>query len=363
MGADFLALDIAELAWASPGFGTGMARIDVGDQPVGDIDARAVCPDGFAGAGVVQACAGCLEASGGVLIFGDEEQFLSGAMRIEVAEIHGITVATAGGVESGSVIVDGHGVVDDFVAAIEVDVTYRERMSSHAGERGGIAERRVTDTGVEKPAVGQGVCSEIPGGEGRSPVDSAAHHQAGMLAIEVGHAGEEAVTAVAIAVVTAVAPDSTPAIDGFTRGEVIDGMEGGAGVSIEHGEVFGPLQDASVKAGGGILISPVGVRVSDGRSLAVGGSVGGLAGDFRAAVAVEVIDHELGVVFALADVASQVNSPEAGSIQFISIEDRLSGESGKGVIAGLAREHDYELVAPVAIEIPDRGITRAVISG
>jgi hypothetical protein len=29
----------------------------------------------------------------------------------------------------------------------------------------------------------------------------------------------------------------------------------------------------------------------------------------------------------------------------------------------LAREHDYELVAPVAIEIPDRGITRAVISG
>ena len=52
---------------------------------------------------------------------------------------------------------------------------------------------------------------------------------------------------------------------------------------------------------------PVGVGVADDLSSAVDGAVGGLADRSRPAVAVEVVDHELGVMGTFADVLAEVD--------------------------------------------------------
>ena len=50
--------------------------------------------------------------------------------------------------------------------------------------------------------------------------------------------------------------------------------------------------------------------------------VGGLAGDLRAAVAVEIIDHELRVVRALADVHAEIDPPQQRAVELVGFEDR-----------------------------------------
>jgi len=107
----------------------------------------------------------------------------------------------------------------------------------------------------------------------------------------------------------------------------------------------------------------VGGGVADDFAGAVDGAVGGFADKLGAAVAVEIVDHELGVVGALADVFAEVDLPEQGAVEFVGLEERFVGEAGLGVVAGAAGEVDNDLVGAVAIEVADGGVVGGVALG
>jgi hypothetical protein len=72
-------------------------------------------------------------------------------------------------------------------------------------------------------------------------------------------------------------------------------------------------------------IAVVDHRITDHYALAIYGTIGGLAGHFRFSVTVQVVHHELGEVWAGIDVFAQVDAPQAGAIQFITINDLVAG--------------------------------------
>src|SRR5207253_1384878 len=79
-----------------------------------------------------------------------------------------------------------------------------------------------------------------------------------------------------------------------------------------------------------------------------------LDGDGRA----EVVDHELRVVRALADVPAEVDRPEQTAVQLISLKDRLGREARAPVVAPAADHVDDQLVLAVAVEVAGRGVVR-----
>ena len=113
----------------------------------------------------------------------------------------------------------------------------------------------------------------------------------GRDSVEVGDGREEAVDPVAA--VVAPVGHSAPGRDILGRGQRL------AGRAFENGEELRALEDEAR----GVAVIRVGV--ADRRPLAVDRPVGRLADDLGLAVAVEVIDHELGVVGAFADVLAR----------------------------------------------------------
>ena len=93
---------------------------------------------------------------------------------------------------------------------------------------------------------------------------------------------------------------------------------------------------------------------------AVDGAVGRLAGDLGPAVAVEVVDHELRVVGAFADVLAQVDPPEPRAVELVGFEDRLRGAAALRVVAAAADLMDDDFVLAVAVEVADRGVVGRV---
>src|SRR5262245_7253748 len=96
------------------------------------------------------------------------------------------------------VIIDGHGAINDLVAAIAIDVSDAELVIAIAAEP--FVARRGA---VEHPALGQRTTAPIPRREYGAPVIAARHNDARVNAIKIGDAGEEAVGAVGVG----VAPD------------------------------------------------------------------------------------------------------------------------------------------------------------
>ena len=80
-------------------------------------------------------------------------------------------------------------------------------------------------------------------------------------------------------------------------------------IKVEDGEVVGARDDAAHG------IAPVGQGVADDVAEGVARAVGGAADELGTAVAVEVVDHELGVVGAGADVFTKVDTPEECTIR------------------------------------------------
>ncbi len=289
----------------APALGAGEAGVDVG----GDAAAGALAVVGLVGLdrgdGEDRATGGRVAHRETLLAeaFLDVEDLEAGVGVVEIRHVEGVAVAPAGGVETGAVVVDDHGAIDDLVAAVVVHVGDGEGMVALAGEG---AVGLGAGGAVEEPAFDELAVDDVVGGEGGAGVVAARHDQARAGAVEVGDAGEEAVGAVAVA----VAPDVLEFVAGglerigrVAGGLVGNGVERGAGEAVEEGEKLGSAEDVAA------LVDVVGGGVADDFARAVDGAVGGFAGELGAAVSVEVIDHELGVVGAGADVFSQVDLP------------------------------------------------------
>ncbi len=141
------------------------------------------------------------------------------------------------------------------------------------------------------------------------------------------------------------------------RRDVIGGGEGFAGEAVKDGEELGAFVDAAIGA------DPIGLGVADDFALAVHGAVGGFAADLGSAVAVEIVDHELRVVGAFADVLAEVDAPEHGAVELVSLQNGRIGRPVLRVILASAGHVDDDFVFAVAVEIAHGAVVDRVTGG
>jgi hypothetical protein len=286
---------------------------------------------------------------------------------VEVGEVQRVAVAEARRIEPLPVVVDDGGAVDDLVAAVRVHVADGEVVVALPAER--LVARRAVFA-VERPDARELPRAPVPGGQDGARVVAARHHEARAFAVEVSDAGEKTVNAVAVA----VAPDGGQLLGRrvelrrMARRDEVRRGEGRARQAVEDGEVLRPFEHVAgegvppvAEGGEGAFgVAPVGARVADDFAAAVRGAVGGLARDLGSAVAVEVVDHELRVVRALADVPAEADRPEQRAVEPVSLEDGLGREARAPVVAPPARHVYDQLVLAVAVEVAGRGVARRV---
>ena len=235
-------------------------------------------------------------------------------------------------------MVYGHLSVYNLITAIPVDIHHTEIMVTLTTVflmAGGI--------GIEHPFHTEPLA--VPGISGKhgTGVIATAHHRMRMNAIEIGHGGKETVAAVGIPV--------APCADIATRRQVIHRIHRPACLAVEYGEILVPAHHAALER------AVVGTAVTNDPPFAVLASIGGLADDFGLAVAVEVIDEELRVMRAGADVVAEVDTPLACTVKLITVEIGGARKPVMGVVMrvrGVPFEDDF--VFAVTVDIAYRSI-------
>ncbi len=338
-----------------------MAWVNIRHHPLTDIHAGAVGPDWLARARVVNAHSRRLETNRVILVLADEKKFKARPVGIEITDVKRIAVSPASRVKPLAVVIHRHGLIDDLVFAITIHVCHRKRVTAHAGERRRVSTGRAADPRIENPALRQFAAPPIPRRKDSAAINAAAHHHAGAHAIEIGDAGEEAVTAISVTIVPTVSADAAPTVNGITAGNVIHRFQRRACAPVEDGKKLWTFEDAAQQTRPVLLVAPVHVLVANDFALAVLRAVGGLAGDFRAPVAVEIIDHELRVVFAFPDVDPEINSPEMRAIEFVSIEHGRTRDAGERIVPPTRGLVQNDFVFAITIEIAHRRIAGAII--
>ena len=218
----------------------------------------------------------------------DVEDFQARAVGIDVGKVDGVAVTQARRVEPFAVVVDHAGPVDDLVLAVAVDVADAQVVVPLAAVRP-IAGSAVV--AVEGPDVRERAVPPVPGGEHGPRVVAAAHDHAGPRAVEVRDGREEAVDPVAAIVAPVGRP--SPGRDVPGRGQRL------AGRAFEDGEELRTIEDEAR------VVAVIRGGIADRRPRAVDRAVGRLADDLGLAVAIEVVDHELGVMSTFPDVLAR----------------------------------------------------------
>ena len=290
--------------------------------------------------------------------------FQTGPIGVQVGNMHGVAVTAAGRVEPLAVVIDDAGAVNDLILAVAIDVGDGELVVALSAVFL-VAGRAVV--AVKHPAFRELAVAPIVSGQHGAGVITATHHDARVHAVEVSHAGKETVDAVAVVV--------APIGDLAARRIVIGGGESGAGPAVEDREVFRSVEDIArtaagrrfaalvERAGGAFGADVVGLRVADDFADTVDRAVGGFADNLGAAVAVEVVDHELRIMRALADIFAEVDFPEERAVELVGLQNRRIGDAGLRVVAALAGLVQHDLVFAIAVEVADRDVARRVARG
>ncbi len=208
----------------------------------------------------------------------------------ESGEMYGIAVACPVVMQTGAVVVYGHRAVNDFIAAVAVDIAHAEIVVALSRI---VAPFRIV--GVENPLLFQFSPVPIPGNKYGAGIISPAHDDAWPDTVQISYAGQEAVAAVGACI--------APAGQVAAFGQIVGCVEGLSGLAAENGQIFRAGEYTAV---GGAM---VGGGVTDDFSQSVDGAVSGFHYDFRLIVSVKIINHELGVVGAGADIASEIDAP------------------------------------------------------
>ena len=105
----------------------------------------------------------------------------------------------------------------------------------------------------------------------------------------------------------------------------------------------------------------VGILVANRPALSVHSSVTGLHHHLRLTVTVKVIHHELSVVRPGTDVASEVNSPESASVQFVAVEEHIASISVVGIVVGVrGGPLEDNLILTVTVHVSHRTVVGTV---
>ena len=112
-------------------------------------------------------------------------------------------------------------------------------------------------------------------------------------------------------------------------GLIPDGMHRLSGFAIKDCKQFGTCHNATSRIaiiGSIVQFSDSGIhsRIAHKLSLGIYRTRRCLADHLRLAIAIEIIDQELGIVSTGTDILTQIDAPELGSIQLIAVEDDLS---------------------------------------
>ena len=225
------------------------------------------------------------------------EDLQARAVGQQVGQMDGVAMSEAHAVEQPAVVVAGRRAPDDLVLAVAVDIGDGEvvvavaieraraagRLAGCGGEGGLLSrvallrEAGIGDAvgrlrvGAVQPAVAQPLVLIVDGPDVGTGVVAAAEDAAGRARplVQMGHGGQETVTAVAVVVAPEVSVGGV--IVGLTVvacavGVIPDGVLGSAGESVEDGQVLGAAEDHALRltvAGGDIGSGVVGP--GDGR--------------------------------------------------------------------------------------------------
>jgi hypothetical protein len=140
-------------------------------------------------------------------------------------------------------------------------------------------------------------------------------------------------------------------------GNVIRRSEGRTGESVENGEEFRSVQNVAVISG------PVGFGIADDFADAVHRAIGSFAGNLRAAIAVQIVNHELRVMRPFADVEAEIDGPQQRAVEFVRLQHRRIGEAGLGIVPPTRRHVNDDFILAVAVEIADGNIVGRGVGG
>ena len=120
-----------------------------------------------------------------------------------------------------------------------------------------------------------------------------------------------------------------PACTEGSVGLIPDGMHRRSGFAIKDCKQFGTCHNATSRIaiiGSIVQFSDSGIRsrIAHKLSLGIYRTRRCLADHLRLAIAIEIIDQELGIVSTGTDILTQIDAPELGSIQLIAVEDDFS---------------------------------------
>ncbi len=277
----------------------------------------------------------------GVRVLMRHPDLLPRAVGVHIREMERVPVPQARAIEARTIMIDGTGPVDDLVLPIGVHIPRGEAVRALA--RVGAVPRR---GGIESPTFGKGPIAPIPSHEDGSCVIPTTEDRARLGPIQIGGASEEAIHTVPVGI--------PPRADRATDREIERGGHLLTRRPIEHRQEFRPREHITARVA--VIIAVDDRRGVPQAQVGAGPILGAgrrLAHQLGFPVTVKIIDLELGIVGARADVLAQVDPPQSGALQLIAIEVDVPCITRLGIVLGIRRVPlDEDLIFPVPVHIP-----------
>ena len=336
---NLLALHVLHsVARAAPHLESAMVRVNVCGEASAVVDAwvRLLgAPDDLA-VGAAE-----IVGVGDGLFFVNVPRFKARAVGVHVRKVECVAVPEPRAVKERTVGLERRRTEHDFVLAVAVDVAHGNVMVTFAEDA--LAPR----FGLVVPTLFELLAVEVVGDRVGVGVVAAHHHEARVYTVEVGDGREHAFTAIAVGV--------APVLGDAPARHVVDGRDGRTGFTVEHGQELVPAHDGTG------LCAVILALVADDLARTVDRAVACLHGDFGDAVAVQVVDHELRVMGARADVLAQVDAPQLFAVHLVAVNIHVARVAALRVVLLVARVPLYDKFEfPVAVQVAHAHVVRGV---
>ena len=329
------------------------------------------------------------------------EHLKSRAVRVQIAQVEGVAMTKARTVEQCAVVVERTCAPNDFIASVAIDISNRHIVVAVAVHRaaasatGGPATREVLagalaigiegghgvavlglmraeptlmeqlPVEVNRPNEGEGIVSTTEDAAGRF-----------VWAVKLGNASEETLTTVAVACIVGSSVAVIPVecacgfstIAGIAVWIVEDGVYSLARQSVEYGEVLLSASNLSVAIAmdgsiAGVLDNVFRSHLVHIVVLAVLGARSSLTHHLSKTVAVEVVDHELGIVCTSTYIRPQINAPKSFAAELVAVDEDIVSDTTLRVVLGVGWvPFDEDLVFAVTVDIAYRAVVRVVVT-
>ena len=323
--------------------------------------------------------------------------FQARTVGIQVSKMLRIAMSQSGRIQQGSVMVDGSRTVCDFVTSVSVHIAHSQTVSTLGISRilTSMSLLQYLSIGIgHLPVVGsqrsmepfglEFLSIEIYRPEIRAGIIATAHHGTRLLVgtLQESHASQ--VSLATVAIVCLVAPYRRIGRESVLQmlplfhliactegsvGLVPDGMHRLSGFAMEDRQQFRTGHNAT----SGIAIVGMVVDGADSviRSRIAHKPAPGiyrtrrcLADHFCLAIAVEIIDQELGIVGTGTDILTQIDAPELGSVELVAVEDDLSRIAVMRIVMGIGRvPFQDDFVFSVSIHIAHATVVGGIFIG